>query len=345
MLERPDLQDERIVACLREEYGLEAAQITFLPLGADRNTAVYRAVAQDETPYFVKLRRGGFDTTSVALPRFLSDLGISQIIAPRSTTTDQLCAALDHYTVILYPFVEGSDGYEVRMADHQWRELGSAFKRIHTAAVPATLSEGIQRESYSPQWREKVRAFLGRLRDGAPADPVALELQAFLADKRDKILDLVGRAERLGWILRAASPEFVLCHSDIHAGNVLIEPTGALRIVDWDNPIMAPKERDLMFIGGGLWGEAGTPQEEETPFYQGYGQAQIDPAALACYRYERIVEDIAVDCDQILPARGAGQDRERSLLYLKSNFLPNHTIEIAYGSDKATRDGSLRKSC
>jgi len=339
MLERPDLQDERIVACLREEYALEAAQITFLPLGADRNTAVYRAVAQDETPYFVKLRRGDFDTTSVALPRFLSDLGISQIIAPRSTTTGELCAALDHYTVILYPFVEGSDGYEVRMADHQWRELGSAFKRIHTVAVPATLREGIQRESYSPQWREKGQAFLGHLRDGAPADPVALELQAFLADKRDRILDLVGRAERLGWILRAASPEFVLCHSDIHAGNVLIEPTGALRIVDWDNPIMAPKERDLMFIGGGLWGESGTPQEEETPFYQGYGQAQIDPTALAYYRYERIVEDIAVDCDQILSARGAVQDRERSLLYLKSNFLPNHTIEIAYGSDKATREG------
>jgi spectinomycin phosphotransferase len=41
--------------------------------------------------------------------------------------------------------------------------------------------------------------------------------------------------------------------------------------VDWDHPNLAPKERDLMFIGGaqGFIGHA--PQEEETLFYLGYG--------------------------------------------------------------------------
>ena len=82
MLEKPDLQDERIAACLQDEYGLRVVQVAFLPLGADLNTAVYRVVADDETPYFVKLRRGVFDETSVALPKFLSDQGIGQIIAP-----------------------------------------------------------------------------------------------------------------------------------------------------------------------------------------------------------------------------------------------------------------------
>jgi hypothetical protein len=61
MLEEPDLQDGKIAACLQDDYELRVVQVAFLPLGADLNTAVYRAVAEDATPYFVKLRRGVFD--------------------------------------------------------------------------------------------------------------------------------------------------------------------------------------------------------------------------------------------------------------------------------------------
>ena len=92
MLEKPDLQDKKIIACLQNEYELTVSQVAFLPLGADLNTAVYRAEA--ETPYFVKLRRGIFDETSVTLPKFLSDQGIEQIIPPLATKTGQLWASL-----------------------------------------------------------------------------------------------------------------------------------------------------------------------------------------------------------------------------------------------------------
>ncbi len=64
---------------------------------------------------------------------------------------------------------------------------------------------------------------------------------------------LVDRAEQLGKKLQKHSPKFVLCHSDIHGGNVLIHENSDIYIVDWDEPIMAPKERDLMFIGGWRW--------------------------------------------------------------------------------------------
>ncbi len=41
---------------------------------------------------------------------------------------------------------------------------------------------------------------------------------------------------------------------------MLIDANDALYIVDWDNPILAPKERDLMFIGGGQMGDGRTAQ-------------------------------------------------------------------------------------
>lgn len=339
MLEKPDLQDEKIIACLQDEYGLLGVQVAFLPLGADRDTAVYRVVADDETPYFVKLRRGIFDETCVALPKCLSDQGIAQIIAPLATKAGQLWANLDAFKLILYPFVEGHNGYEVSLSDRQWVDFGIALKRIHTAIVPPALIRRIQQEMYSPQWREIVKTFLERVEDDAFDDPVAVELAAFLKARRDQILDLVGRAERLAQILQAQSPELVLCHSDIHAGNILIDANGTFYIVDWDDPILAPKERDLMFIGGGQGFAGHTAQEEETLFYRGYGQTQVDPAALAYYRYERIIQDIAVFCERIFLTHEGGKDREQSFKYLASNFLPNGVLEIAYETDQTLGEG------
>jgi spectinomycin phosphotransferase len=339
MLEKPDLQDEKITTCLQNEYGLLVAQISFLPLGADVNTAVYRVVAEDERGYFVKLRRGIFNKISVALPRFLSGKGIAQIIAPLASKKGQLWADLYPFKIILYPFVAGHNGYEVRLSDDRWREFGRALRRIHSTDVPTTLTRGIRREAYSPWWRDSVRSFLARIADEDFDNPVAIELATFLKSKRDLVLDLVERADRLAQDLLVRSPAFTVCHSDIHAGNVLIADDGALYLVDWDAPILAPKERDLMYVGGGLMGGWRSPEEEETLFYQAYSQTQIDLAAMAYYRYERIIEDIAVYCEQLLLSGEGGEDRKQSMHYLKSNFLPNSTIEIAYESDKTAQGG------
>ncbi len=333
MFEKPNLPDGRIIACLQDAYGLQVVQLVFLPLGADPNTAVYRVVADDDTTYFLKLRRGIFDETSVALPKFLCNQGIAQIIAPLATKSGSLWANLDTYKTILYPFVEGRNGYEVDLSDRQWADLGAALKRIHTASLPPELIRRIQQETYAPQGREIVKTFLERIEDDTFDDPIAVQLAMFLKAKRDEVLDLVARAGWLTQSLLAYSPEFILCHSDMHAGNILIDTNGALHIVDWDNPILAPKERDLMSVGGGLMGDWRTPEEEETLFYQGYGEAQTDPRALAYYRYERIIQDIAVYCEQLLLTNEGGEDREQALRYLMSNFLPNGTIEIAYESD------------
>jgi spectinomycin phosphotransferase len=119
VLEKPDIQDERIIACLQDEYGLTIVQLTFLPLGADLNTAVYRLVARDETPYFLKLRSGVFDEICATLPKILSDQGIGQIIAPLATQQGQLWASLDAHRLILYPFVDGHNGFEVGLSDRQ----------------------------------------------------------------------------------------------------------------------------------------------------------------------------------------------------------------------------------
>ncbi|MAF53605.1 MAG: aminoglycoside phosphotransferase family protein [SAR202 cluster bacterium] len=334
MLEKPDIPDESIIDCLLVDYGLKIAQIAFLPLGADRNTAVYRADANDSTPYFVKLRLAGFDETSVELPKFLSAQGIRQVMAPLATGSGRLWADLDGSKVVLYPFVEGRNGYEARLSDHHWHELGEALGKIHAIAAPPSLIGNIRREAYSPLWRDHVK----RLFDGAERidhyDPISAELSVLLACKRDEILDLVRSAERLACSLQDSDREFVVCHSDIHAGNVLIDSGGAFYIVDWDDPILAPRERDLMYIGGGLMGAGRTPQEEETLFYRAYGRIQLDTVALAYYRHERIVQDISEICRQVFSTNDSVPDRERMYQFLPSNFRSGGVLDIARNTEQ-----------
>ena len=217
--------------------------------------------------------------------------------------------------------------------------LGQLLKDFIPLISPSAITNSIRRETFSPQWRDIVKLFLERIENQTFNEPVAVELAAFLKTKRNETLELVNRSERLAQALEAQSPEFILCHADIHAWNLLIDVNGALYMVDWDTLIFAPKERDLMFVGAGLGGNGHSLKEEETLFYQGYGPTKIDAIGMAYYRYERIIEDIAVYCEQIFLSDQGREDREQSLENLKSNFLPNCTIEIACRSDKTLREG------
>jgi spectinomycin phosphotransferase len=334
MLEKPGFPDDQILACLQDAYGLQPTRLDFLPLGYDPHTAVYRAVAVDGTPYFVRLRSGPFDELSVTLPRFLRDQGITRIITPLRTLTGRLWARLDPFQLILYPFLQGHDVYEADLSDEQWRGYGAALRRIHDATFPPALLAAIRKEDYTPRWRDNVRRALN-LGDGdIVPDPVAREAAALLRAERATILALLDRATRLAQALQAAPPPSVVCHSDLHAGNFLVTDSGDFYLVDWDEPILAPKERDLMYPGAGLMGNWRTPEQEEAIFYQGYGPATVDRRALAYYRAERIIADIAVYCEELLLSTAGGADRPQSLRYLQSNFQPGGPIARAYAVDE-----------
>ena len=73
------------------------------------------------------------------------------------------------------------------------------------------------------------------------------------------IAALVDRADRMGRELAAEPFPRVLCHTDLHTWNVLVDAGRRLWIVDWDEAVLAPPGRDLMFVVGGGIGPAGRP--------------------------------------------------------------------------------------
>jgi spectinomycin phosphotransferase len=338
MLEKPELKDEALIYCLQQAYSLRLSGIVFLPLGADQNTAVYRVTDQDGIDYFLKLRGGAFNQAGVTVPKYLSDQGMMQIIPPLTTLSGALCTSLAAYRVVLYPYVEGQHAFERKLSEEQWIQLGAALKRFHTTDFPPAITDSIPREEFSPQWRDQVSGYLAQIQGESFNDPLKAETAAFLRSERETTLELIRRAEGYAQKLQKGALEFILCHADIHGWNLLIDDQEALYLVDWDTLIFAPKERDLMFIGCGLGDSGYTPQEEEALFYRGYGQTTIDPVALAYYRCERIIEDISAYYDQIISTDVEGEDSRQAFNYLKSNFLPNNTIERAFQASKTLMD-------
>jgi spectinomycin phosphotransferase len=350
MLEKPDLPDERIAAALDEAYGICAARVAFLPIGADVNTAVYRVAAEDGNVYFVKLRRGACDEITVSLPLFLHECGVP-VIVPVATRGGARWTQCDAYTLIVYPFIEGKDGYEASLTDTQWVAFGAAMRRIHTADPPPALAAAIPREDFAPRCRVRVRQFQAQAETTEYADPGAARLAAFMRQQRGAISRLVDRGDALGRTLAGGAGEMALCHADMHPGNLHITASGAFYIVDWDNPKRAPKEHDLGLIGGDGAGEWTSPRVEvlfycgydpgRSPGYdharsRGYGEAAVDPVALSYYRYERIVLDIAEFCEQLLLSNKGDADREQAYRWMTGQFLPGHEVDIAFKTDRLT---------
>ena len=333
MLEKPNIQDHLLIHSLQEGYGKKIQSLSFLPLGADTQTAVYKASTYDHTHYFVKLRSGRSHLASVAVPNFLADQGFKHFIPTLKTKSGALHHQINSaWTMSLHPFIEGHHGYAKQLTPEQWMSFGLALKSLHTVNLKKSIADTIPTEAFSANWHNELIDLLGQIEPETFSDPISLELVVLFKQKKKIIFKLIETCEKLIPQLLNERPKFVLCHADIHCWNLLIdESSGALYIVDWDTLIFAPKERDLMFIGAGLADSNYTATQEENMFYKGYGTTLIHSDAMTYYRCMRIIEDLVIYCKQILLSTVGEEDRKQSLHYVQSNFRPNGAIAMAIG--------------
>jgi spectinomycin phosphotransferase len=334
MIEKQPFSGQLIVDSLANYFDIGVAKLTFLPLGADANASVYEAQTKDGGSCFVKLKRCHHHDLSITILELLQDAGIEQIIAPIKNVHGQPTQAIDDFTLIVYPFVKGQDGFSLGLTDEQWVILGRTLRQVHEVDVPAAIRKEVRREAYSPKWREALRALYEYMEKPPESDEWAAKLVEFMKGHSEPIHRLADSAERLAEKRKDVPAEFVLSHSDIHGGNVMIDDAGAIYLVDWDDPMMAPKERDLMFIGGGI-GNVWNEPDEERLFYLGYGSVDVNPLLLAYYRLERIVEDLALFGQDLLTTTAGGENRPQAYEFFTGMFEPGGVVEIAFKTNEA----------
>src|SRR5687768_1444187 len=127
----PGLDAGTIARCLKTHYALDSVEISYLSIGHDVYAFVYRVWATDGRCFFLKTRRGPVNEVVLAVPKALLGRGISNILAPLPTRSEELWCALaegSEDTVVLYPYIEGENAMIAGMSDAQWRVFGEALQ-------------------------------------------------------------------------------------------------------------------------------------------------------------------------------------------------------------------------
>jgi spectinomycin phosphotransferase len=220
----------------------------------------------------------------------------------------------DRYAVTVSPFVVGESSawgpYE--SADDR-RDLGRILGRLHAATdqVPADLP---RRDDLAVPARA---AFVAALHDlerpwasGAYAEPVRRLLQANAGDLERRLQEYDDLALQV-----RESPEqwWVVTHGEPHRANVIRDPEGGVRLVDWDTTLIAPRERDLRMV-----------LDEDLTGWDDYvvaaGQATLNRQAIELYRRWWELADVTTFVDVFRREHAQTEDTAKSWRVLNENL-------------------------
>jgi hypothetical protein len=132
------------------------------------------------------------------------------------------------------------------------------------------------------------------------------QLRDVLLPRKEEILNRLNRLKDLQKMAKNQQKEMVICHTDLHGENLMLDNMDNLYILDWENAMIAPSEHDLFFFAGydSFW-------DVFLPNYQRvFGPVNLNHDVFGFYYYRRGLEDLADWIIRILRSGGSDtQDR------------------------------------
>jgi spectinomycin phosphotransferase len=334
VLERPDVDDAALSGYLRRGWGVEASTIEFMPVGNDSHAWAFDLRTGPGERYFLKLRRGPVKPAGVRVPHYLRQHGLGNVVAAVPTVDGTLAYEAGEDRILLYPFVAAQPAHRRGMTEAQWVEYGAFLRDLHAVGVPEELAAVVPEETFTPVGMGTMRWLADRVAADRSDEPLRRALVACWHAHAEEIAFVMRRTEELAGLAAAQGLPHVLCHADIHTANVLVDDLGRMSIVDWDETVRAPRERDLMFIlGANIAAEV--TAEQEALFLQGYGDHVVNWPALAFYRYDWAVQDLSDFGHRVFARDDLGTDSKAHALDLFcAQFEPSGEVDIAMRAEE-----------
>ena len=267
-----------LIHLLSVHYGTDAKEI--VPLALDHAPASLTALVKTNPgqTFFLKFKRE-IVPASLSIPSLLHARSIP-VLAPVPTLSHKLSVQTGDFFLLLYPFLNARPVDHCSLTAAQWRDLGLSLRRIHETPLSAPLLAAIPHVTFVP-WGE---LFVSECKEAFVHREEAL--WTLWRTHERLIQDFYSYTWQLGQAASLAAPAFHLCHNDFHSDNVLLDPsTGDLTIIDWDNPIWGPRERDLLFIA----------PEDRPAFEVGYGPLDEIPEVARYVHADWLSQDL-LDC-------------------------------------------------
>ncbi|MDP8923651.1 MAG: aminoglycoside phosphotransferase family protein [Chloroflexota bacterium] len=312
---------DRVAQLLGSCYGLVVERVEPAPRGWTGET--YVATTRDGARVFVKVYPKDRLPPSAApgLPVLaeLHQLGLTRVSRPILSTCgafherlgDDLVVVFEHLDAAPLAFQFGGN----------W--LGDLIARVHQQTE--RITSPIARETLEPPYAEALWLTLARAHREPASDEPRQGLRRFLEEHATAIADDWVAFGEVARVCRAASFELVLTHGD-WPFNLLQGADGTLYLIDWDELLLAPPERDTWFAAG------------EPAFWRSYrarrGGYAENPLAAAYYVHNRYFEEL-LGCAREILGDSTAEHRARALALLGSEWMVGLRARIGQARARA----------
>lgn len=295
MQDKPAGVTEAMLAtALRDGWGIEAHEITYLPVGAGgyhwrADDSWFLTVTRAEPAPLERALR-----TAQALRR---DAGLEFVLAAHGSPLELLDS---RHTLSVFPLVDGVAG-DFGPHSEDRAEVVDLLAALHRATP-------LVRDLAPPDDLRLPRR--DTLNDPFPtAGPYSEPARDLLAAHAGKIGRWLSELDRLA---AEIAPVRVVTHGEPHPANILTSSTGKL-LIDWDTVRIAPPERDLWHLTDDPFAEADPAEDKALTRYAGATGHQVSAAALGFYRLTWILADIAIYAADLRAPHTEGGDAADAL--------------------------------
>jgi len=304
---------QRIARLVASRYACAVARIEAAPRGWTGET--YAVTTAAGARLFAKHIRADRlpPATLPALPVLdaLHRAGVRGLTAPVPSATGALYEEVEDGVLVLFEHIDG-----VQTDDVEPTRLGDLVGAIHDQPVPPGASA--PRETFVITFGEALWETVARGMQ-ARGDEVTRGLGTFLeglgTDLRRDWAAFGAVAERC----REARFATVITHGDV-PWNVMLDQAGEVHLVDWDELLLAPAERDLWFF---------TEQPEFMAAYRARrGGHEVDALAASYYLHHRYFEELLAFARTILDEPESTR-RAESLALLRGPWITGLRTRIA----------------
>ena len=291
-----DTDMEALTRRLHQEYEINIENLTLVHKGFVGYCYIVHCANSDR--YFLKLyddsRLGRINASRLdfylPLTWSLHHKGIlPNVPYPIETRNGDLKAEFEGQPLVLFNFIDGKMvGWEDPLPDDVFVKLAGLVGIFHRS----TPEIGIELdciEDFGIPFEDDMINGLNALENITSRDSWGKqELKKLLLPRRDEILGYLDRLKELQKVARIMDKDKVLCHTDLHGGNLMINDQGDLYILDWEGALIAPPEHDLFFCA---WEDRFV--DMFLPNYQReFGPAELDSKVFGFYYYRRNLEDL-----------------------------------------------------
>jgi Ser/Thr protein kinase RdoA (MazF antagonist) len=307
MRKEPSLSQETIRHALRDAYHVRVRSLQFQP--SEWFGYCYRVETEGGGQLFLKVQDLSdpprFERSSVGfalqVTRQLHDTGIlPHVPYPLGTADGRLCTEFMGHLFAVYPYVQGRLVGLQGLTPSVLAQLGRLVGRLHRS-LPALRLDAPFAEDFTVPFLPELSRVLSHI-DGlaSSSSTVLRELGRLLGRRREELRGHMAALQDARTQAAAESAQNVVCHTDLHGENLMLDENGRLWILDWDTAMLAPPEQDLFFFAGHdtFW-TAFLPAYSE-----GHRPVSISPTLLRFYYYRRTLEDMADWIDRIIRRDG-----------------------------------------